>query len=273
MTQAETTTPDLPEMEPEEDRLFDVPPKTTEDVPTIHQRMVAILAELPAIGKDSVNTQQKFKFRSHDDVLNALNPLLAKHGVYVVPEVVDREATRRETRGGTIMYEVNLLVRYYFIGEGGDQVVASAWGEGTDMGDKSTNKAMTMAFKNVLAQSFAVSTAETVDADAETPEETVAAGTAAAQAERERQEQAAREREETRDARLRARIEELCAALDEQTSSEAGTFASLVSDATVLAFETPYDSAPPATLEEIGRSLKAMKDFGVTEAPAQLELR
>ena len=41
------------------------------------------------------------------------------------------------------------------------------------MGDKATNKAMTMAFKNVLNQAFAISTAETVDSDGQMPEETV----------------------------------------------------------------------------------------------------
>jgi len=139
---------------------------------TIHERMSAILAELPAIGKDSRNTSQGFMYRSHDDVLNALNPLLAKWGVFVVPFVQERITGERRTSKGSTLYEVNLLVRYTFYGLGGDSLVASAWGEGTDSGDKSTNKAMTMAFKNVLAQSFAVSTADTIDSDAHTDEET-----------------------------------------------------------------------------------------------------
>jgi hypothetical protein len=144
-------------------------------VPTIHERLVAILSELPAIGKTQRNEQQKFMYRGHDDVLNALNPLLAKHGVFVVPDVLHRLEGRRETRSGGVMYEVNLHVGYTFYGAGGDFVRASAWGEGTDSGDKSTNKAMTMAFKNVLAQVFAVSTAEgaSYDTDQHSPEETV----------------------------------------------------------------------------------------------------
>lgn len=140
---------------------------------TIYQRMVAILAELPAIGKDARNEQQKFMYRSHDDVMNALNPLLARHGVFVVPQVLERQTDRRETRSGGVMYEVNLHVQYTFYAEDGSTVQASAWGEGTDSGDKSTNKAMTMALKNVLAQAFAISTADTIDADEHTPEETI----------------------------------------------------------------------------------------------------
>ena len=139
---------------------------------TIHDRMVQILGELPAIGKDAFNQQQSFHYRSHDDVLNALNPLLAKWGVFVVPYVLERVTGERKTRSGGTMYEVNLHVQYTFFGLSGDYLIASAWGEGTDSGDKSTNKAMTMAFKNVLAQSFAVSTADTIDSDGQTPEET-----------------------------------------------------------------------------------------------------
>lgn len=141
---------------------------------TIHERLARILGELPAIGKDAFNEQQRFHYRSHDDVLNALNPLLAKYGVFVVPEVKKRIQGERKTRSGGLMYEVNLLVQYsFYAAGGGDPIVASAWGEGTDSGDKSTNKAMTMAFKNVLAQVFAVSTADTLDSDSDSPEETV----------------------------------------------------------------------------------------------------
>lgn len=149
-------------------------PATTAE-PMIFQRMTAILGELPALGKSAFNEQQRFHYRSHDDVLNALNPLLAKHGVFVVPLVLDRLPAQRTTRGGGIMYEVNLHVQYTFYASDGSAVRASAWGEGTDSGDKATNKAMTMAFKNVLAQAFAISTADTIDADGQTPEETVKA--------------------------------------------------------------------------------------------------
>ena len=140
---------------------------------TVQQRLVAILGELPAIGKTQRNVQQGFMFRGHDDILNALNPLLAKHGVFVVPEVLERIPGQRTTAKGNIMFEVNLHVRYSFIGEAGDVVLASAWGEGTDSGDKATSKAMTMAFKSVLNQAFAISSAETVDADADTAEDSV----------------------------------------------------------------------------------------------------
>jgi hypothetical protein len=133
--------------------------------------MIKVLADLPAIGKDQKNQQQGFMFRGHDDILNALNPLLAQHGVFVVPDVIERVTAQRTTARGGVMFEVNLHVAYRFYGADGDHILASSWGEGTDSGDKATSKAMTMAFKSVLSQTFAISSAELSDPDGETAEE------------------------------------------------------------------------------------------------------
>ncbi len=143
---------------------------------TIYERMTAILAELPPIGKTQKNTQQNFMFRGQDDMLNALNPLLAKHGVFIIPDVLERRTDHRTTAKGSIMFEVNLHVRFTAYGTAGDSVSGSAWGEGTDMGDKATSKAMTMAFKYWITQAFAISTAEASDPDRDTPQESSSRG-------------------------------------------------------------------------------------------------
>jgi hypothetical protein len=138
---------------------------------TVVERLIAVAADLPSIGKDARNQQQNFNYRTHDAVLDALNPLLDKHGVIFVPDVTERVTGSRTTSKGSTMYEVNLHVTYRIYGHAGDFIEASAWGEGTDLGDKSTNKAMTMAFKNVLGQVFAIATGEP-DPDGLTPENT-----------------------------------------------------------------------------------------------------
>lgn len=38
-----------------------------------------------------MNKQQGFKYRSVDDVFNALHPALAKNKVVIIPTVVDRQ--------------------------------------------------------------------------------------------------------------------------------------------------------------------------------------
>lgn len=147
----------------------------TDEAPSIYRLMGRVLADLPAVGKDDFNKEQQFHFRGHDAVMNALNPVLGRYGVFVVPEVLERLYAQRTTRSGGIMHEVNLHVRFRFYGPAGDYVEASAWGEGTDMGDKATNKAMTNAFKYCLVQVFAISTKEVSDTDADrsSPDESV----------------------------------------------------------------------------------------------------
>lgn len=145
--------------------------------PTIHQRVISIINDLPAIGKDSENTQQGYKFRGIETVLEHLKPLFAEHGVFVTPHVLERSTSERITRGGTTMFEVSLHVQFTFFGHDGDSFTASAWGEGTDMGDKSTNKAMTAAFKNCLLQTFCVAGGQD-DMDQTTPEESTPARSA-----------------------------------------------------------------------------------------------
>ena len=143
---------------------------TSEDDGSVYERVASVIGDLPAIGKDSWNEQQKFHFRGIDDVLNALKPLLAKHGVFFAPDVLERLSEERTTRSGGAMHVVHLHVSFTFYGAGGDSFSCSAWGEGTDSGDKATNKAMTGAMKYMLGQVFAISTADTVDSDATSPE-------------------------------------------------------------------------------------------------------
>lgn len=140
----------------------------------IHELMGKVLAELPAIGKNQRNEAQRFMYRGYDDVLNALNPLLAKHGVFYVPEPLERIGEERTTAKGGSMYVTHLHVRYTFYAPDGSSVSASGWGEGADTGDKATSKAMTMALKYVLFATFAISTEDQADPDGQTQEPTQA---------------------------------------------------------------------------------------------------
>lgn len=132
---------------------------------SIYERMAAVLRDLPAIAKASENKQQNYMFRGIDDVLNALNPVLAKHGVFYTPTVLEARTEQRTSGKGNSLYATWLHVQYTFYGLAGDTVTASAWGEGTDSLDKATNKAMTGAMKYCLFQVFAISTKEGGDAD------------------------------------------------------------------------------------------------------------
>lgn len=139
---------------------------------SVDERWNKVLAELPAIGKNSVNQQQGFKFRSIDDVLDRLKPLFAKHGVHPVPVRQTADRTDRPTRSGGILNVCYITVDWEIRSVDGDFMTAQTLGEGTDSGDKSTSKAQTMALKYLLWPSLSIATNE--DPDSETQPESVA---------------------------------------------------------------------------------------------------
>lgn len=139
----------------------------------IYGKISQIMKECPAIGKNNVNQQQKFSYRSIDDVMNALQNILPKYGVFYVPEVIESSREERTTKtGGNLIYSV-LKVKYTFYAEDGSHVCAVVQSEGMDSADKSSNKAMSAACKYALFQVFNIPTVEFADPDAETPEPSV----------------------------------------------------------------------------------------------------
>lgn len=135
----------------------------------IHEAIIAIMGEIGAIGKNQTNQQQHFKYRGIDDVMNALNPLLIKHGVFLVPEVLEKAREERESKsGGNLIYSV-LTVKYTFYAADGSSVTAIIVGEGMDSGDKASNKALAIAMKYAMFQVFCIPTEEMKDPDADTP--------------------------------------------------------------------------------------------------------
>lgn len=137
----------------------------------IYESITKIMEDIPAIGKDKVNSQQHFKFRGIDDVMNVMQPILAKHKVFVVPQVLEQTREERVTsKGGNLIYSM-LRIKFIFYAEDGTYVEAITEGEGMDSGDKASNKAMSIAFKYALFQVFCIPTEEMLDPDQETQEE------------------------------------------------------------------------------------------------------
>lgn len=137
----------------------------------IYQSITKILEEVPAIGKGKTNSQQNFKYRGIDDVMNVFQPILAKHKVFIVPQVLEQKREERTTsKGGNLIYSI-CKIKYTFYAEDGSNVEAIVIGEGMDSGDKATNKAMAIAMKYAMFQVFCIPTEEMKDPDSETPPE------------------------------------------------------------------------------------------------------
>ena len=143
----------------------------------IYEAIPAIMDEIGHIGKEKRNQQQGFMFRGIDQVMNTMKPLLAKHGVFVVPEVMDRQREERTTKSGSNLIYSILTVRYHFCASDGSEVTATTVGEGMDSADKASNKAMAIAFKYACFQVFCIPTEEIAkdDPDNYSQEESVRA--------------------------------------------------------------------------------------------------
>lgn len=126
-----------------------------------------VMAEIGAIGKTSRNATQGFMYRGVDAVMNALQPAMVKHGIFVVPEVLEQTREERtNAKGTTLLYSI-LKIKYTFFAGDGSNVSCVVIGEGMDTGDKASNKAMSVAFKYACFQVFCIPTEEMKDPDAE----------------------------------------------------------------------------------------------------------
>ena len=139
----------------------------------IYQAINAVQAELAKTGiaKDRRNTQQGYSFRGIDDVYAALSPLLAKHGLCILPRMLSRTVTERTTPKGGVLFYTAVEAEFDFVSaEDGSKHTVKTFGEAMDSGDKSTNKAMSAAYKYAAFQAFAIPTEGDNDADATTHE-------------------------------------------------------------------------------------------------------
>jgi hypothetical protein len=141
--------------------------------PNVYQCIAAVQGELAktGIGKDSLNSFDKYKFRGIDAVYNALAPLLAGHGLCVLPRIIERTCEERESRKGDPMFYVTVTAEFDFVSAAdGSTHTVRTYGEAMDRSDKATNKAMSAAYKYAAFMTFAIPTEGDNDADAATPE-------------------------------------------------------------------------------------------------------
>lgn len=139
----------------------------------VYQAINAVQRDLATtgIGKESENKFDGYKFRGIDAVYNALSPLLARHGLCVLPRMIAREVAERTAKGGNALFYVTVEAEFDFVSaEDGSKHTVRTFGEAMDRGDKATNKAMSAAYKYAAFQAFAIPTEGDNDADASTHE-------------------------------------------------------------------------------------------------------
>ena len=136
----------------------------------IYSAIANVMKDVGIVGKDSVNNYDHYKYRGIDAVMSALNPAMVKNKVFVTPTVLDSHREERTGSSGTTMVYTILTVKYTFYTDDGSNVECVVIGEAMDRSDKSTNKALSAAFKYACFQTFCIPTEEMKDGDGETPE-------------------------------------------------------------------------------------------------------
>ena len=133
----------------------------------ISKKLVAIMGEIEAIGKERRNKEQCYNFRGIDDVYNMLSPLFKKHGVITVPKVLSAVPERWKDSKGKTVTNYSVVIEYHYTAEDGSTIVSVSAGEGRDYSDKALNKAMSAAHKYDLIQTFNIPTLESKDSEDE----------------------------------------------------------------------------------------------------------
>lgn len=136
----------------------------------IFEQIPKIMAEIEAIAKTRKNAQQGFMFRGIDDIYQELHNRLAKHGVFTAPTVLDFTRSEKPTKNGGLMTYTVAKIKYRFFAYDGSCFECVVIGEGSDSGDKSSNKSMAIAHKYALLQVFCIPTDDEKDPDAQSHE-------------------------------------------------------------------------------------------------------
>lgn len=147
--------------------------EATPGIPHVFTAINAVQKDISQEGiskdRESTGYGAKYSFRGIDDVYNAISPLLAKHGLIIMPEYFDREVIERKSNKGGALFYTTLTGKFTFISmKDGSKYCCTTYGEAMDSGDKGANKAMSIAYKYACFQVFAIPTEGDNDPDGTT---------------------------------------------------------------------------------------------------------
>lgn len=142
-------------------------------VPAVYGAIAGVMEDIGRIGisKSGRNQQQGFQFRGIDQVYAALNPILVKHKLMILPRAQDAVREHLTTAKGGHMNSVVMPVEFDLVCSlDGSKHTIRTIGEAMDSGDKASNKAMSAALKYAALQAFMIPIVGAPDADEETPD-------------------------------------------------------------------------------------------------------
>ena len=124
--------------------------------------LTQVVNELPAIGKGD-KSPQGYSFRGIEAITRHLQPLLAKHGVVIVPNATITNVVPSPGMKDS-WQDIYMTVQWTIYGPDGGFLQACTTGVGRDNSDKGANKAQTQAYKYLLLHLLCIADAKD-DAD------------------------------------------------------------------------------------------------------------
>lgn len=133
----------------------------------------AVMADVGYVRATGFNQQQRYTYTSDEDLLKALQPAMASHGLALIPVALSevQRDIAYETKAGSAMWRVSAVVTYNLCHTSGAAMGVSVYAEGADTADKCASKLMTSAYKYALRQAFAIPTGDDSERDVKTGQE------------------------------------------------------------------------------------------------------
>tara|TARA_R110000868_G_scaffold343490_1_gene604500 strand:+ start:115 stop:837 length:723 start_codon:yes stop_codon:yes gene_type:complete len=148
----------------------------SEEKQTVYQAITKVQGALAKIGISKDRTADtggrgNYKFRGIDDIYNAIAPLLSEYGLCILPRVMSRYITERQSKTGNALFCIVVDMEFDFVSSAdGSKHTVKMLGEAMDSGDKATNKAMSAAYKYACLQTFCIPTEGDNDSETATHE-------------------------------------------------------------------------------------------------------
>lgn len=135
----------------------------------IAQKVAKVMASVRKLSKDGDNKFDNYKYITGDQAFEKLGGAMADAGLVALPTIVGVTTDTVPTKSGS-QYRTVVHGQITLADADSSDTWTSDWyGEGTDRGDKSINKAMTAMMKYYLLRLFQIGSGD--DADADSPEE------------------------------------------------------------------------------------------------------
>ena len=127
----------------------------------IYPALAKVKRDMPAVPKaHSTASGPKYEYRSAEDVVNAAAPLFDREGIIPVP-FVERASRELRDSNGKMMSFVIVEMTLTLYAEDGSFIQAKVVGEASDVSDKASTKAQTVAYRIAVCAILNIATKET----------------------------------------------------------------------------------------------------------------